>query len=258
MSAEGTRVADEHAVGAMHSDASLPPIEGLIAIVGCDGTGKSTLTRDLVTALSAKGPAVRRYLGLVSGETGARIKHLPWIGTWLERRLASKAAHAQDMGNRPPGVLGALVMFGFSLWRVRALRRVTRLAQHGVVVITDRYPQAEVDGFRYDGPGLGRARSTHALVRWLAAREARLYRRMAAYRPVLVIKLGIDAATAHARKPDHAWAELTDKIAVVDRLRFNGAHIVVLDARAPYADVLDSALCAVSTAIAARVNGASA
>ncbi len=42
-------------------------IHGLIAVVGCDGTGKSTLTHDLVKVLGQDGPAVRRYLGLVSG-----------------------------------------------------------------------------------------------------------------------------------------------------------------------------------------------
>jgi thymidylate kinase len=248
MNAQKLEFPNESAQPATATASELPQVDGLIAVVGCDGTGKSTLTHDLVKAMSREGPTVRRYLGLVSGESGAQIRRLPLIGPRLERRLAAKAAHAQDMSNRPPGVLGSLVMFGFSLWRVRNLRRVVRLARRGVLVITDRYPQAEVDGFRYDGPGLGRERSTNAIVRWLAAREIRLYDRMAAYRPALVIKLGIDVATAHARKPDHAWSELTDKIAVVERLRFNGARIVVLDARAPYAEVLKNAIQAVSTA----------
>ncbi|MET0232791.1 MAG: hypothetical protein ABW186_17805 [Rhodanobacteraceae bacterium] len=252
MNAPKVDLANADASVARSVEPELPPVEGLVAVVGCDGTGKSTLTHDLVKAMSGEGPTVRRYLGLVSGESGAQIRRLPLLGRWLERRLAAKAAHAQDMSNRPPGVLGSLVMYGFSLWRVRNLRRVMRLARRGVLVITDRYPQAEVDGFRYDGPGLGRVRSTHAVVRWLAAREIRLYERMAAYRPALVIKLGIDVATAHARKPDHAWSELTDKIEVVERLRFNGARIVVLDARAPYADVLKDAVRAVSLARTAR------
>ena len=43
-------------------------IPGLIAVVGCDGTGKSTLTADLVKNLREKWVTERRYLGLVSGE----------------------------------------------------------------------------------------------------------------------------------------------------------------------------------------------
>lgn len=43
-------------------------IPGLIAVVGCDGTGKSTLTNDLVKSLQQHWQTERRYLGLLSGE----------------------------------------------------------------------------------------------------------------------------------------------------------------------------------------------
>jgi len=222
-------------------------IKGLIAVVGCDGTGKSTLTHDLVRRLRGDGPVVRRYLGLISGEQGDKIKRLPLIGPRLERRLAAKAAHAQNMRNKAPGLFGALVMYGLSTWRASHLRRTIRLAQRGVLVITDRYPQAEIDGFRYDGPGLGLARSSGWLMRKLAERERRLYQRMAACRPALVIKLDIDFATAHARKPDHGAEELNDKIAVMSQLRFNGARLLELDARPPYQEVLENALHAINS-----------
>lgn len=215
-------------------------------MVGCDGTGKSTLTHDLVKRLGQDGPTEWRYMGLVSGESGDKIKRLPIVGPRLERRLAAKAAHAQDMRNKLPGVWGALIMYGLSLWRAAQLRQVLRLVQRGVLVITDRYPQAEITGFRYDGPGLGLERSKHWLVRKLAAREQRLYQRMAMSRPALVIKLGIDVATAYARKPDHGLAELSDKIAVMERLRFNGAPTFDLDTRVPYAEVLEKALHAIA------------
>ncbi len=224
------------------------PVASLIAVVGCDGTGKSTLTHDLVKRLRHAGLTERRYLGLVSGETGDKIKRLPLIGRKLEQRLAAKAAHAQNMQNKLPGVWGSLIMYGLSLWRAAHLRRVRRLADSGVLVITDRYPQAEIAGFRYDGPGLGLERSRHWLIAKLAAREQRLYQRMAACRPALVIKLDIDLATAQQRKPDHGAAELSDKIAVMSRLRFNGSPIFDLDTRAPYAEVLEKALRAVVTA----------
>ena len=55
-------------------------LTGVIAVVGCDGTGKSTLTADLLAYLQSKGPAERRYLGLISGEMGDKIKYLPFVG----------------------------------------------------------------------------------------------------------------------------------------------------------------------------------
>lgn len=229
-------------------DAPFPPVAGLIAVVGCDGTGKSTITHELVARLAPRTRVVRRYLGLISGESGAKIKELPLIGPRLEKRLAAKAAHAQDMKNAAPGFWGALIMVGLSYWRAAHLRRVCRLAASGTLVITDRYPQAEASGFRYDGPGLGVARSNSWLVRKLAEREVRLYQHMARYRPSLVIKLNIDVATAYARKPDHSRSELADKIAVMARLRYNGAPLVEIDTRAPLADVLQHALDAVTGA----------
>lgn len=133
-------------------------IPGLIAVVGCDGTGKSTLTADLVKNLREKWVTERRYLGLVSGEDGDKIKRLPFVGVWLERRLAAKSSKTQSMSTKSPAIWAALIMYGFSLRRRANLRKALHLAQSGVLVISDRYPQAEISGFHYDGPGIGVAR----------------------------------------------------------------------------------------------------
>lgn len=233
---------------------TMPVLERVIAVVGCDGTGKSTLTADLLAILSQKGRVERRYLGLVSGEMGEKIKNLPVIGVRLEHYLAGKAQRAQDMKLDVRGPGTALIMHLLSWWRVVQLRRVMRLSRRGVLVIADRYPQAEITGFRYDGPGLTADHSSNWLVRSLAAREQKLYAWMAAQKPALVIRLNIDVNTAHARKPDHSIDELVDKISVMPRLQFNGARIVELDARAPYAQVLEQALQAINTAINPRQN----
>jgi len=65
----------------------------------------------------------------------------------------------------------------------------------------------------------------------------------------LVIRLNIDVETALTRKPDHQPRELRDKIEVAPKLRFNGANIVDIDTRVPYAQVLDAALQAVSASL---------
>ncbi|NCN69586.1 MAG: hypothetical protein GW928_05180 [Rhodoferax sp.] len=231
-----------------------PPafLPGVVAVVGCDGTGKSTLTADLLTHLRSKGMAERRYLGLVSGEMGDKIKNLPVIGVRLERYLAAKAQRAQDMKLKLPGTGTALVMHLLSMWRATQLRRVIRLSQRGVRVIADRYPQAEIPGFHYDGPGLTVDPTHNWLVRKLVAREQSLYQWMAQQKPALVIRLNIDADTAHARKPDHSLAELRDKSSVMPRLHFNGAQVLDLDARAPYPQVLNAALQAINTTMAIK------
>lgn len=126
----------------------------LIAVVGCDGTGKSTLTTDLVKSLQQHWQTERRYLGLLSGEDGDKIKRLPLVGVWLERRLAAKSSKTQSMKTKSPALWAAVIMYCFSLRRMANLRKVQRLAQSGVLVVSDRFPQAEISGFYYDGPGL--------------------------------------------------------------------------------------------------------
>jgi len=223
-------------------------LAGVYAVVGCDGTGKSTLTHDLLDKLRAAGPASRRYLGLVSGEMGDKIKELPFIGVRLENNLHKKANRALDMEKKLPGTGTSIIMYILSLWRALLMLRVIRQSRRHVKVITDRYPQVEIPGFHYDGPGLTVDRTGNWLVRKLAVQEHKLYQWMAKHRPSVVIRLNIDAEAAHARKPDHDLAELHDKIAVMSRLNFNGAHICDIDAATPYPQVLEAALQAIEQA----------
>ena len=225
---------------ATHRQTGLP-LAPLIAIVGCDGSGKSTLAAAVMSSLAPRYQLAVCYLGLGSGTLGNRIRRWPLLGPPLERMLSKKARQTRTGTARIPGLPTALVVFGFSLLRYRRFRRVLALRQRGVAVLTDRYPQTEVAGL-YDGPGLSAARAGTALVGWLAARERRLYERMASYRPSVVIRLNVDAATALARKPDHDPMLLAEKARVTPLLHFNGARIVDLDACAPFATVQAAAI----------------
>lgn len=224
------------------------PLPGVFAIIGCDGTGKTTLTHDLLASLRDKGPAERRYMGLVSGEMGDKIKALPFIGVKLEDNLHKKANRALDMEKKLPGLGTALIMYMLSLWRAAQLLRVIRLSRRGVKVIADRYPQVEVPGFHYDGPGLTVHRTDNWLVRKFARQEQKMYEWMAGQKPALVIRLTIDVDTALQRKPDHDIVELRDKISVMPRLTFNGAQLCDIDSTIPYAQVLETALQAINQA----------
>lgn len=215
-------------------DISLAPC---VALVGCDGSGKSTLARDLAALLNAVSPTRSIYLGLGTGDLGRSIGRLPLLGPLLERFLTAKASKAHSGAEkRLPGLITALVMFAFSLARMRRFGQVIAMRQHGIRVISDRYPQAELAG-RFDGPGLNWTRQGSAMVKRLATKERHLYDQMAAYCPTLVVRLNVDADTAMARKPDHRRDLLDAKLAIVPMLTFGGARIVDVDATRPYAEV---------------------
>ncbi len=221
---------------------------GVIAVVGCDGAGKSTLAADLHAELQKQAPAEFLYLGQDSGNILRSILRLPLIGPAIGRYLMrrSQRAHGEKDKSASPDMVTALVVHLLSRWRRRKFRRMLALSHRGVIVVTDRYPQAQVPGFYFDGPGLVAGVGSSALIRWLAAREQHLYEDMARQVPALLIRLNVDAETAHVRKPDHKLAMLQDKVRVIPTLTFNGARIVDLDATAPYAEVLREALAAVN------------
>ena len=224
--------------------------KNIIAVVGCDGSGKSTLTADLIKELSKKRPVQWLYLGQSSGNIADWIRSLPLIGPAFGRYLVRKAERAHSQEASQPDTLTAIVIFLLSLWRAYKFRRVLRLARRGLLVITDRYPQAEVPGFYFDGTGLNDKNAQTWLARLLLKREKRLYTWMASHRPTLLIRLNIDAETAHARKPDHKLAMLREKVRVIPNLQFNGASILDLNGRDPYPQVLAAALTAINSACA--------
>jgi hypothetical protein len=190
------------------------------------------------------------YLGQSSGNIVNWIRSLPLIGPAFGRYLLRKAERAHNKESSQPDTLTAIVIFLLSLWRVHKFRRMLKLAHRGVLVITDRYPQAEVTGFYFDGTGLNDKNAQTWLARLLLKREKRLYTWMARHRPTLLIRLNIDAETAHARKPDHKLAMLREKVRVIPTLQFNGATILNLNGCDPYPQVLAAALTAINSACA--------
>jgi len=229
----------------------------VIAVIGCDGSGKSTLTADLFAHLHGKAPIELLYLGQSSGNIGQWITDLPIIGPALGRYLKNKAKGAHSKKNAPPDNLTVLVIYLLSRWRARKFRRMLAMNRRGVIVITDRYPRAEVPGFYFDGTGLGAIKAETWFARMLMAREQKLYEWMASHVPALLIRINIDADTAFARKPDHKLSMLQDKVAVIPTLHFNHANILDLNGTDPYEQVLNTALKACNAAIEIPAEGKS-
>lgn len=228
----------------MHSS-SFPP---MIAIVGCDGSGKSTMTHLLHDWLAEVQPTVICHLGKQSGNIGRALGRMPLFGARLERALYKKAKTAQT--EQGPGLATAIGIYAFTIRRERRFRRMMKLRRAGNLIIADRFPQIEVPG-PMDGVGLGHARST-GLVGWLARRERRKFDAMVVHRPDLVLRLNVSLEVAQARKPDHRPASLARKIDDLSRLTFAGASIVELDADEPLPRVEARAKAAIAQWLGTR------
>lgn len=225
----------------------------LIAIIGCDGSGKSTVSREILTWLRGHGPVATAHLGKQSGNVGRAITRWPVIGAWAGRVIVRKtdSTRKQRDNKKNPGLFTALVIIVFLLRRLRRFRRMLALRRQGLMVITDRYPQLDFPGAS-DSTDLSATAAGSLIVRWLARREQAAYEWMTSYRPDLVIRLNVDLDTACARKPDHRRELLREKMAILPLLKFNGAEIVDVDANRPLADVLAAARAAVTHTLTGR------
>ncbi|WP_208417827.1 nucleoside triphosphate hydrolase [Sphingopyxis panaciterrae] len=221
----------------------------LIAVVGSDGSGKSTLSADLLAHVRRTRIAESGYLGLGSGEQGRRIGRWPVIGPPLHRFLDGIADKLREPGAPIPGMLAARYALNKSQKRRAKFAGLVDRRRAGITIVTDRYPQLEVPGL-HDGPILA-GRAPNARLAAMQAEERALYAEMAAYVPTLVIRLHVDVDTVMARKPDHDRALITRKVETVPMLTFNGAPIVDIDATLPYEEELAIATAAVDQALAA-------
>lgn len=227
-----------------HGSTALPP---LIAIVGCDGSGKSTVSEVILDWVRGYGPAAAAHLGKQQGNTGRALANLPVVGKSLGGFIGRKAATVRSSRtkNKSPSPFPALVMYAFTLRRVRRFRRMLALRRKGLIIVADRYPQLDFPS-AFDGPDLSVNAEGTRFVQWLARREQHAFEWMTSHQPDLVIRLNVDLDTAFARKPDHRREALARKIEITPQLTFNGANIVEIDANRPLAEVVAAAEAAVT------------
>lgn len=200
----------------------------MVALLGSDGSGKSTLAAALGRWLAVKLDVHLIYMGSGDGAAGGV--------NWLKRRLAAlwrrrKARKAAKVEATPPppasfaARLYRLLDLHLLRRKLRRLRRARRLADEGSVILIDRYPQSQFEAIS-DGPRQQNGRG----FAWAARSERALFEEAARIGPDLVIKLAIDPATAHRRKPDHDLETIRRKCEIVDALSFPLAEVVVVDA----------------------------
>lgn len=225
----------------------------MIAIIGSDGSGKSTVSQRLVELLDEKLDARFFYFG--TGDGPASLLRRPLVA--LKRRwesMSSSAAPTDDEASSSeavesgaPGTRGAPAAARI-LWAVvtaferrTKLRRARRAARRGFVVVSDRFPQSEEPGI-HDGPRLvGRndlGRVGRAVARW----EQRQYESMVRRGPDLVVLLDVSLDVAMERRPEETREELDRRITVARTLGFGGVDKVSVDAHAPIDTVTGLAL----------------
>lgn len=220
----------------------------LIAVIGSDGSGKTTVCEHLVICLQKYGTTEKVHLGKQAGNVGRAVVKLPLMGNSLGNVIErNKVKTAKKL----PGVVPALVIMFFVARRLLRFRHMLTCRRQGLIVLADRYPQIQIPG-AYDGTVFPANTEGSRFVSWLAEQERLAFYWMASHKPDLVIKLNVDLDVACARKPDHRREALARKIAITPQLTFGGAPLVDIDANQPLDEVLADAEKAITAFMAAR------
>jgi hypothetical protein len=212
----------------------------VVALLGVDGSGKSTVAKAIRTWLGAQVDVMPIYFGTGAGRPSLPLLPfklmVPVITPWL--RTKPRGILQGKVSKYASGLLySSLLMVwatAVALEKRSKLRAAHRGAKRGLIVVADRYPQYEILDFN-DGPLL--ARLSRAPL-WLRGFEASTYALARRLPPDLVIKLRVTPDTAARRRPDMEPAVILERINALQRLTFPGARVVSVDAEQPLAKVI--------------------
>ena len=232
----------------------------IISAIGADGSGKSTISRDIVDFLGWKLEVRHFYLG--EGRDSSSMRLLGHFQRFAARALAPVLGRKKKAGRispRPamgeieePGsnsrIRQYLSEISFALGRIlmvwerrRKLARIMRARSNGAIVVTDRFPQTRTAGF-YDGPRYGDRDAVRGILPRLAARmERRFFDSLDSIGPDTVLRLHVTAEIALSRKPDHRSEMILKKVQATQEISFPGARHVDIDATRPLQVVLHEA-----------------
>ena len=219
----------------------------VIALIGADGSGKSTVSAHLRKTFSEKLDVYPVYFGRGDGR-------MSWARKLLQsaRGLLSPARSKAGLKKKNQlGFPGKRSNFLADLYRClmallvayekyRNLSLMQEARAKGMLVICDRFPQNQLMGYN-DGPLLHSfSTSSNPFLRTGAKIESWIYAQAARTPPDVVFKLIAEAAVVEARKPGECTRELLErKIESIKSLHFPApCQSVRMDAAQPLHQVL--------------------
>ena len=218
----------------------------IVAVVGSDGSGKSSLVERLATEHASKFNTLTLYLG--SGDGPASFLRLPLkIARDVLRPAKDDRTPSDQPPRRPPTLARAAWALSLAREKRRRLDRAQRARSRGFLVIADRWPQTQIHG-ENDGPLLAAwSDAPSPILRRLAVIERHPYDLAAARGPDLVLRLDVDPTTAHRRRPGSTESYLARRAALARSLTWDPAttQVVPLDANAPADEVFRLACLAI-------------
>ncbi len=214
----------------------------IFAFVGVDGSGKSTVTKEMTAWVGKKIECKRFYMGVGDGKTTALASTLKKANKVVGDRGKDVAPGKRlKLLKNPVGYIRKLMKIvmicNVEKNNVKKIRRMQRYRLNGGISLLDRYPQIEKEA-QNDGPKVPKYMELlgdTAFMRHLARREKKYLSIVRDIKPDLVIRLNVSAETSMLRKPDQVDIEhFRKKSEELREIHFQHANIIDINAEQPY------------------------
>lgn len=195
----------------------------IIALVGCDGSGKSTLSQDILSWLTYKIDTHYFYMG-----------KNPFIRSYQQVMLSKLGFlfTGSRMARLVRKVLGKFYFVMLIRRKVEMLQMARTMSRKGSIILCDRFPQQQVGGMN-DGPHLQQAGNS-----WSSRLERSQFNQVKELAADLVIRLSVNPEVAARRKPEHDFEKIKMKSESFHLIPFAPSLVIEADANQPYDQVL--------------------
>jgi thymidylate kinase len=212
----------------------------IIALVGGDGSGKSTAVDELYRFLSRNFVTTKVHLGKPRWSLSTFfIKGILRVGRFLGL-FSNENISVQPTAGKP----AAKPSYSWLLWHVftardryRAYIRARRFSTNGGIVICDRFPMPQIK--MMDGPKTGQIINickTGALKKFLIQKEEKFYQHMLL--PDLVVIMKVDPEIAVQRRADEDAVWIRNRSREIWELDWKDAPVNIIDAGQPKDEML--------------------
>lgn len=201
----------------------------VICFLGQDGSGKSTVSKDICQWLNWKMSAKCFYLG-----SGSEFYN-PW-----QRKFLKKLNKTNNSLLRPIRYwLYFSELLATSKYVYKTIKKAYKYSKNGGIALLDRYPQIEFPGIN-DGPKIRETLFERVpkgflwLAEIYAKREEGILTKTVGFSPSIVFKLLLSPEESIRRKPLENYDMVSIKHNIVKQLKFPKSQVEVIDAEQPY------------------------
>lgn len=212
-------------------------IEGgtIIAFLGVDGSGKSTLINEINRWMSWKVDTYNLYFG--SGDGTSSLLRLPL--KVIAKLRVKKRGNSLNMTEEESNKKKKKLKLAKAIWAVtlasekkKKFQQILKARNNGLIVLTDRYPQDQIKGFN-DGPLLSQWEDSKSLLkRSLYKYEKGVYNLSNIFQPDLFLKLKITEELSAQRKDDTPLYMIRKKIEAINSIKFDNSKEIIIDSSA--------------------------